>query len=124
MQPEKTPGQINFEAYAESVGGKTYDAKPIPPWDQLTDVVQAGWEAGAVGVLKEFGVPLAGEPIHKGDALTKRDDQLYLADARENDTIVGLALEDVAKDQPVRLVVRGSFIYGRIKPDPDQAGSY
>lgn len=34
-----------FEAYSQEVGGKTYDGKPIPPWESLTDTVKNGWRA-------------------------------------------------------------------------------
>lgn len=52
MNEEKTLGQVAFEAYNEAKGGKTYDGKPIPPWETLTDetglAVRAAWEK-AVG---------------------------------------------------------------------------
>lgn len=51
----KSPGQIAFEAYNKSKGGLTYDGKPIPPWDTLTDAtgqgVQAAWESAAESVI-------------------------------------------------------------------------
>lgn len=50
----KTSGQIAFEAYNEAKGGKTYDGKPIPPWETLTDdtgrSVQRAWEIAAAVV--------------------------------------------------------------------------
>lgn len=49
---DKTLGQIAFEAYNESKGGRTYDGKPIPGWDTLTNevglAVRKAWEAAAV----------------------------------------------------------------------------
>lgn len=51
----KTPGQIAFEAYNLSKGGLTWDGKPIPGWETLTNeagvAVRAGWEAAARAVL-------------------------------------------------------------------------
>jgi len=51
----RTPGQIAFEAYNASKGGITWDGKPIPGWDTLTNeagiAVRAGWEAAARAVL-------------------------------------------------------------------------
>jgi len=49
---EKTPGQIAFEAYNESKGGRTYDGKPIPPWEAIENRgdghgVKIAWEAAA-----------------------------------------------------------------------------
>lgn len=52
MGEEKTLGQVAFEAYNDAKGGLTYDGKPIPSWDTLTDEVglsvRAAWEAAAV----------------------------------------------------------------------------
>lgn len=83
----KSLGQLAFEAYNERKGGKTYDGKPIPPWDTLTDetgrAVQAAWEAAAarvvVDVLREReerddGLPfgLAIEAMRVGLRVTRR----------------------------------------------------
>jgi len=46
-----TNGQIAWEAYAKSVGGTTFDGKPLPTWNELGDRQQAGWEAAANAVL-------------------------------------------------------------------------
>ncbi len=46
----KSLGQIAFEAYSKQVGGKTYDNKPIPQWENLSPEVQRGWEAAAQAV--------------------------------------------------------------------------
>ncbi len=43
----KPAGQIAFEAYNDSVGGVTWDGKPIPAWGEVTDKVRAGWTAAA-----------------------------------------------------------------------------
>lgn len=40
-------GQLNFEAYTRSKGGKTYDGKQIPTWENLSLEVRRAWEAGA-----------------------------------------------------------------------------
>jgi hypothetical protein len=51
---EKTMGQVAFEAYCDAVGGKTYDGKPIPGWDELHGdrlKVQGGWEAAALAAI-------------------------------------------------------------------------
>lgn len=50
----KSYGQINFEAYAEAVGGKTFDDKPIPEWSALPEKVREGWEAGANAVIADI----------------------------------------------------------------------
>ena len=53
---EKSYGQINFEAYAEAVGGKTFDDKPIPEWSALPEKVREGWEAGANAVIADIAL--------------------------------------------------------------------
>lgn len=45
-----TTAQIAFAAYNESAGGKTWDGKPIPTWEQLSESeggrkVQGHWRA-------------------------------------------------------------------------------
>lgn len=50
---DKSLGQIAFEAYCESVGGVTYDNKPIPQWAELSERIKAAWEAGANAVKDE-----------------------------------------------------------------------
>jgi hypothetical protein len=45
-------GRIGFEAYAKQVGGKTYDGKDIPKWEDVGKVVQDGWRAAGVAVLQ------------------------------------------------------------------------
>lgn len=51
MDNEKSIGQLAFEAYAEQMGGVTYDNKPIPSWDQVSINVRNGWEKAAQRVL-------------------------------------------------------------------------
>ena len=43
-------GRVAFEAYAKSVGGKTWDGKDIPAWETVGKVVQDGWRSAAVAV--------------------------------------------------------------------------
>jgi len=50
---DKTLGQIAFEAYNEAVGGKTWDGKPIPAWQDVSEKVRNGWNKAAVAVLLE-----------------------------------------------------------------------
>lgn len=39
--------RIMFDAYNKRAGGKTWDEKDIPPFDQVGDRVQANWIAAA-----------------------------------------------------------------------------
>ena len=40
-------GRLAWEAYAVSVGGTTYDDKPLPTWHELGARQQDGWDAAA-----------------------------------------------------------------------------
>lgn len=48
---DKSMGQRAFEAYNEAKGGRTYDGKPIPPWDAVGDDVRSAWERAAAVVV-------------------------------------------------------------------------
>ncbi len=55
-------GIATYEAYAEAVGGKTHDGKPMPTWEAndvgapvLTDKVKHGWICAGRRAL-QFGV--------------------------------------------------------------------
>jgi len=45
-------GRIAFESYNNAVGGVTWDGKPIPGWDAVTDKVREGWRTAAFAVQK------------------------------------------------------------------------
>lgn len=47
---EPTNGQIAYAAYAESTGGKTYDGRPMPLWDELPQRIRDAWTAAAEAV--------------------------------------------------------------------------
>lgn len=42
---------LMFEAYRKSAAGVTYDGKPIPKWEDLTDAVRRHWTAAARATL-------------------------------------------------------------------------
>ncbi len=44
-------GQIAYEAYAKSTGGKTYDGRDMPKWDDLPEAIRTAWRAAADAVL-------------------------------------------------------------------------
>lgn len=60
----ETPGpdiahlaRVAFDAYGQSTGGKTWDGKPIPAFDEIrarTPHVALAWEAAATAILKEL----------------------------------------------------------------------
>lgn len=49
-------GQIAFEAYCDSVGNKTYDNKPIPKWEDLTEQIKQAWNNAANEAIKAYAV--------------------------------------------------------------------
>lgn len=49
----KTLGQTAYEAYCDGVGGKTFDDKPLPTWEQLGERQKAGWEAAGAQIMLE-----------------------------------------------------------------------
>jgi hypothetical protein len=51
-------GKVAFDAYSAQVGGRTYDDKPIPTWEQVTDAVRGGWNAAAQAIAAEILAPL------------------------------------------------------------------
>lgn len=51
-----------FEAYSAEVGGKTWDGKPIPTWEALTDQVRAGWVAAATAAVEYVTPSVSGMP--------------------------------------------------------------
>lgn len=56
--PAAELARIAFDAYGASTGGKTWDGKPIPPFDDVrarTPHVAAAWEAAVTAVLNAAG---------------------------------------------------------------------
>lgn len=54
MEP-KSKGQIGYEAYAAFTGGKTFDGRDMPTWEQVQasgTKVAGAWEAAAAAILK------------------------------------------------------------------------
>lgn len=51
-----------YEAYGVAVGGKTWDGKDIPDWDDLQDRQRDGWRAAA-----QAAVARADEGIDGGE---------------------------------------------------------
>lgn len=53
----KSLGEVAYEAYTASTGGRTHDNKKAPEWGKLSDKTRLAWtEAGnAVGALMTNG---------------------------------------------------------------------
>lgn len=43
--------QKAWAAYAQAVGGKTFDGKALPTWEQLGELQKQGWVAAAAAVV-------------------------------------------------------------------------
>ncbi len=51
----KSYGQIGYEAYAKSTGGKTFDGRDMPTWAQVNERsphVAKAWEDATMAVLE------------------------------------------------------------------------
>lgn len=46
-------GRQAFATYSFAVGGLTWDGKPIPKWEELTDKIRLAWVMAADAVLAE-----------------------------------------------------------------------
>lgn len=44
-------GEVAFTAYRASVGGVTYDGKPIPQWAELSPPIRLAWDVAANAVV-------------------------------------------------------------------------
>lgn len=44
--------QEAFKAYNESAGGKTWDGRPIPTWEEVGDKVRSHWIAAVRKVIE------------------------------------------------------------------------
>lgn len=47
----KSYGQIGYEAYARSTGGKTFDGRDMPTFEQLPDRIKKAWEDATMAVI-------------------------------------------------------------------------
>ncbi len=59
--PEKTHGQIAFEAYNEYRGGKNFLGEDTPPWDKLPAQICNAWEQAAAAISKALDGQVAGQ---------------------------------------------------------------
>lgn len=63
-------GQIAFEAYSKAKQGKTYDDKPIPHWNDVSEDVRKAWDAAAQAVARATnlgGARVGGNLSVRGD---------------------------------------------------------
>lgn len=63
MSDTTTYGEIAYDAYCESVGGKAYNGEPLPAFKDIAkESVRRGWEAAA-GAVAEALVARAGMQV-------------------------------------------------------------
>lgn len=70
-------GQIGYEAYAASTGGKTYDGRDMPTWEQVqerTPHVAKAWSDAASAIFVQHSLNVADELVararsHTGSAV-------------------------------------------------------
>ena len=43
-----------WDAYSKASGGKTYDGKPLPNWDDLGHKKQEAWMAAAIAAINKW----------------------------------------------------------------------
>lgn len=48
--PEGRKGKLGYEAYAKSTGGKTFDGRDMPSWNELGPKIQGAWVAAGEAV--------------------------------------------------------------------------
>ena len=51
---DKELAKLGYEAYAVATGGKTWDGKDMPTWDQLPERIQTAWTAATCKILDEY----------------------------------------------------------------------
>ncbi|GGO24876.1 hypothetical protein [Deinococcus humi] len=49
----QTGGQIAYEGYRRSTGGRTYDGRIAPLWKELPMSIQHAWQTAAECVLRD-----------------------------------------------------------------------
>mgnify|MGYP001586076291 CR=1 FL=1 len=47
-------GIIGYETYAKFTGGKTWDGKPMPTWEDLPEKIQGAWGASGEAVVESY----------------------------------------------------------------------
>ena len=65
-------GKTGYEAYAQSTGGKTFDGRDMPLWDDLPSRVKDAWNAATVAVAREvYASMAAAEPLPETEPAPK-----------------------------------------------------
>lgn len=65
-------GQVGYDAYKASTGGKTYDGRDMPTWEQVqanTPHVAKAWVSAALAIVSHHTHRVAGEVFDFGTAI-------------------------------------------------------
>lgn len=54
MIPDETYAKLGYEEYAVSTGGKTFDGRDMPKWDELPQRIKDAWRAATDKVLDVY----------------------------------------------------------------------
>lgn len=54
MIPDETYAKVGYEEYAVSTGGKTFDGRDMPKWDELPQRIKDAWRAATDKVLEVY----------------------------------------------------------------------
>lgn len=44
--------KVGYESYAEKTGGKTFDGRQMPKWEELPSKIQEAWEAATHAIVE------------------------------------------------------------------------
>lgn len=119
----KSLGQIGYEAYAQSTGGKTYDGRDMPTWEQVqerTPRVAKAWEDAASDISHTAGIR-ALRPSGKmnfGDALMYMREGQRVARAGWNGKGMWVALTPGSQVDTSAVPVRGALAAYAAAPGP------
>lgn len=50
-------GKVGYDAYAKSTGGKTFDGRDMPKWEDLPEPIRKAWWHAAMSILEECERP-------------------------------------------------------------------
>ncbi len=51
-----TYGQIGYISYAANTGGKTFDGRDMPTWEDLPQRIRDAWEAATEAAVQRFAI--------------------------------------------------------------------
>lgn len=50
----KTYGEVSYLSYARVTGGKTFDGRDMPMWQDLSEATRTAWEAAAKAAVHNW----------------------------------------------------------------------